>query len=105
MYFLVLSLFMLLSLTCLANLPGSDIQFVSSFTVLSSSKYGSKLYSIDAPNSVYEDAPLLLDLTPNKPFEQGFDAGYLTGHKFVENYDSLMTALFGNNTALADILG
>ena len=75
--------------------PGGDIQVPDGQTLIKTSKYGSSLYTIDAPNSIYTDPPYLLDLTPLTAFEQGFDAGYLIGDQFVENYQNLMNTLFG----------
>lgn len=80
-----------------ATRPGSDIQSLSSYTLLNSGKFGSQLYSIDAPNSDYASFPVkLLDLHGPTSFAQGFDAGSLLGNEFVDSYDSLLKALLGD---------
>jgi hypothetical protein len=91
-----------------SGLPGSDIQVPSGKTLLQRGPKGSKLYTIDAENSVYNDPVYLLDLTAPSAYEQGFDAGVLFGGQCIENYDSLMHALLGNEwwePAVAVVVG
>lgn len=91
-----------------AVVPGSDIQTPSGTTLLATGPKGSKLYSIDAKSSVYEDAPYLLDLLPQSHYDQGYDAGYLLADQWVESYNALFVALLGDEwwePALANLLG
>ena len=80
------------------RIPGDDISQVSSMTFLKKGPNGSKLYRIEAPDSVYAstDLPYLLDLTAKTSYEQGYDAGYLLGKESVENYNNLFIKLLGN---------
>ncbi len=75
---------------------GGDIQKIDGYTFISKGKFGSALYSINAPNSVYTNPPLLMDLRGPGGFEQGFDMGLLLGKEFVENYNSLLVSLYGD---------
>jgi hypothetical protein len=89
--------------------PGSDIQDVSNYTLLKTGKFGSKLYSLDAPNSSYADYPVkLIDLHGASYYAQGFDAAMLLADEMAENYNSLMVALLGSEwwePAAAEVVG
>jgi len=108
---LALIALILVSVLCVAfggAAPGSDIQTPTGAKLLSQGPKGSSLYSLSAPNSVYGDAPYVLDLTTSSSYNQGFDTGYLLGVPYVENYDSLMKALLGDawwEPAVASQLG
>lgn len=96
-----MSLILLIVAVCVmlvaGSMPGSDIQSLSSYTLLKTGKFGSQLYSVDAPNSDYASYPVkLLDLHGPTSFSQGFDAGALLGNEFVDSYDSLLKALLGD---------
>jgi hypothetical protein len=91
-----------------ASGPGTDIQLTSGSKLLKVGPKGSQLYQLQVPNSVYGDAPYVLNLTTGSSFEQGFDTGYLLGDKFVQNYNSLMIALLGDQSwepAVANVVG
>jgi hypothetical protein len=89
--------------------PGSDIQDVSNYTLLKTGKFGSKLYSLDAPNSSYADYPVkLIDLHGASYYAQGFDAAMLLADEMAENYNNLMVALLGSEwwePAAAEVVG
>lgn len=88
------------------RVPGGDIQTPTGYTLLRRGLKGSKLYSIDAASSIYDDAPLLLNLVKGSSYDQGFDNGYLMGKSYIENYNALMVSLFGDawwEPAVADI--
>jgi hypothetical protein len=79
------------------NLPGTDIQTPSELTLIRSGPKGSKLYQFNSPNSVYQDAPYLLDLGAGlTSYEQGYENGYLLANEYLENYDNLLKALLGD---------
>jgi hypothetical protein len=79
--------------------PGSDIQTPSNYKLLSTGPKGSKLYQITAENSVYsEQLPYLLDLTAKTSFDQGYDVGYLLGEAYIENYNSLLVSMLGDES-------
>ena len=65
-------------------------------TLVATGPYGSKLYTIDSDNSVYDDHPQLLDLTASTPYQQGYDNAYLVGAQYIENYDLLCKSLLGD---------
>jgi hypothetical protein len=50
---------------------GSDIKKIDGYTFVAKGKFGSSLYTINAPTSVYADPPLLMDLRGPGGFEQG----------------------------------
>ncbi len=64
-------------------------------SLIKSGKFGSNLYSLNAPNSIYENQVLLLDLHGPNSFSQAFDTGFLLGQEFLDNYDKLMISLLG----------
>lgn len=75
--------------------PGSDIQVPSGYSLISSGKYGTKLYSIDVPSSVYKKFPMLIDLRGEDHYSQGYDMGLLLGNAVIESYNSLMLSMLG----------
>ena len=104
--FRMVSIFVLLAVLLIVNvqgadkavgikLPGSDIQSVAGKSLLKTGKFGSKLYSLDTPNAIYEDAIMVLDLRGPNSFSQGFDTGFLLGKEFLENYYKLIVTLLG----------
>lgn len=81
----------------LSGVPGgSDIKTVEGYSLLAKGKFGSNLYTLKAPSSVYVDAPLLVDIRGPDSFSQGFDVGLLLGKAFVENYNNLLVSLLGD---------
>ena len=75
----LIALVLLIAVTLSANevsavkgIPGgSDIQKIDGYTFIAKGKFGSALYSINAPSSVYSDSPMLMDLRGPGGFEQG----------------------------------
>jgi hypothetical protein len=84
--------------------PGTDIQSPSGHTLLKTGPYGSKLYKYNVENSVYGDAPLLIDLTAPTVWQQGYDSAYLLGQEYSNNYDNLMLALLGDEPLLTKVV-
>eukprot|EP01031_Cornospumella_fuschlensis_P030485 gene30485-36846_t len=88
--------------------PGSDVQTPTGKTLLKTGPKGSKLFTLNTPNAVYSDPVYLLDLAAPTPYDQGYDAGFLLGKATVENFDSLMKALLGDEwwePAIAALIG
>lgn len=80
----------------LSGLPGSDVQTPTGKQLKSKGPKGSKLYTITAANAVYEDPVYLLDMNSGSYYDQGYDTGYLLGKAYVENWNSLMKSLLGD---------
>lgn len=87
----------LLAGNALAKLPGSDILTPQGSTLLATGPKGSSLYQLKTEGSAYEYAPYVINLTAKTHYDQGYDAGFLLGKQFVENYNSLMVAMLGND--------
>ena len=98
MFRLIFNLIFFTLITGDQKIPGNDISQVSGKTLLKKGPNGSKLYRIESPNSVYSqtDLPYLLDLSADTSYLQGYDAGYLFGKEAVENFNSLMASLLGD---------
>lgn len=75
--------------------PGDDIQSNVSYELVGTGPYGSRLFNI-LSSSVYDDPPLLIDLTAATAYQQGFDVGSLLGHQWVSNFNTLMVYLLGD---------
>jgi len=78
-----------------ARSPGDDIQSNITYELVSTGRYGSRLFNI-LSSSVYDDPPQLIDLTADTAYQQGFDVGSLLGHQWVSNFNTLMVYLLGD---------
>eukprot|EP01038_Epipyxis_sp_PR26KG_P005160 gene5160-7183_t len=80
--------------------PGSDITNLDGLTFLKRAPNGGELFKLNIQKSSYEnETPYLMNLKRNAnsgAFEQGFDAGYLVGDKYLSNYNKLMHSLLGD---------
>jgi hypothetical protein len=93
---ILIGILSLLAGNAFAISPGSDIQVPQGSTLVATGPKGSSLYQLKTEGSVYEDAPYLINLTAKTSYEQGYDAGFLLGKMFVENYNNLMVSMLGN---------
>jgi hypothetical protein len=76
--------------------PGGDIQNNVDYNLIATGPHGSLLYNIAASSS-YDDDVQLLDLVAPSSFEQGFDMAFLLSDQIIENYDTVLGYLLGDD--------
>lgn len=76
--------------------PGGDIQVDVTYELASKGPFGSTLYNVVA-NSIYDNAVQLIDLTAGSSFNMGYDMGFMMGDLCVENYQSVLVYLLGED--------
>jgi hypothetical protein len=82
--------------TCLSVIPpGSDIQSVVSYELISTGPFGSKLYNTKA-DGVYDQPIQLLNLMPGSGYERGYDTGVMVGAQAMDTYNMVLVYLLGD---------
>mmetsp|Transcript_19427 Transcript_19427/g.27920 ORF Transcript_19427/g.27920 Transcript_19427/m.27920 type:complete len:498 (+) Transcript_19427:40-1533(+) len=100
-HFTILSILQVISLASAGDI--GVIGSVTKQTVISKLDSGSELVSLDT-QPAYEEPIYVLSLHGSTSRSQGYDAGLLFGKQFAENYNNLLSGLFGDYPKLEPTL-